>query len=426
MSVIEVSHLTKEYRLGAIQSLKKTLLNTGARIIGRQIEERPLFKALDDVSFSIEPGEVVGIIGHNGAGKSTLLKMLAKISTPTRGSVAVNGRIAPLIEVGAGFVPDFTGRENVYLNGAILGMSKKEIDRKFDEIVDFAEMAEFIDTPIKRYSSGMQVKLAFSVATSVEAEILIVDEVLAVGDIAFQRKCLGRMESLINEQGRTVLIVGHNIRQLERICSRMILLRHGQVELDGSPGEVSKLFLDETTLAQTGDTLKLDEAIKPSVDTKEIEVLRIELVSEKRSDGTPVCPLFSDLRLKVTVNVPHPIKNVEINIGLHNPEMVFMTKSSTSLLNSPIDLAPGTHTIEMIIDELSLCPGTYGVGMGIYDWTRRPLWTGNRLIWLVIEATAELAPKLPQGTLAYMPARWSISSDGENAINDKKQSSSIA
>ena len=422
MPIIQVDRLTKEYRLGALQGLKQTMLNTAARLTGKKVEEPPLFKALDDVNFSIE---VVGIIGHNGAGKSTLLKMLAKISTPTRGSVKVNGRIAPLIEVGAGFVPDFTGRENVYLNGAILGMSKQEIDKKFDEIVDFAEMAEFIDTPVKRYSSGMQVKLAFSVATSVEAEILIVDEVLAVGDIAFQRKCLGRMEKMINEQGRTVLIVGHNIRQLERICSRMILLRRGQVELDGTPGEVSKLFLDETTLAQTGDLLKSGEAIKPSVDTKEIEVLSFEVVSVRRSDGTPVCPLFSDLRLRFTLNVLHPMKNIEINIGLHNPEMVFMTKSSTSLLDSPIDLVSGTYQIEMIIDRLSLCPGTYGVGVGIYDWTRRPLWGGNPLIWLVIEASPELAPKLPQGTLSYMPARWSISASG-NEIKYEKQTTSIA
>lgn len=156
MPIIEVDHLTKEYRLGAMQGLKQTLLNTAARLMGKTVPERPLFKALDDVSFSIEQGEVVGIIGHNGAGKSTLLKMLAKISTPTRGSVMANGRISPLIEVGAGFVPDFTGRENVYLNAAILGMSRQEIDRKFDEIVDFAEMAEFIDTPVKRYSSGIQ------------------------------------------------------------------------------------------------------------------------------------------------------------------------------------------------------------------------------------------------------------------------------
>ncbi len=224
MPVIEVSHLTKEYRLGALQSARQTLVNAGRRLIGRPVAKRPLFKALDDVSFSVEQGEVMGIIGHNGAGKSTLLKMLARISTPTSGSVKVNGRIAPLIEVGAGFIPDFTGRENVYLNGAILGMSRKEIDRKFDEIVDFAEIAEFIDTPVKRYSSGMQVKLAFAVATSIESEILIVDEVLAVGDLAFQRKCFDRMESMIKRQGKTVLLLSHNIRQVQRLCSRALLI----------------------------------------------------------------------------------------------------------------------------------------------------------------------------------------------------------
>lgn len=423
MPVIEVSHLTKEYRLGALQGLKQTLLNTGARLMGKQVPECPLFKALDDISFSIEQGEVVGIIGHNGAGKSTLLKMLAKISTPTSGSVKVNGRIAPLIEVGAGFVPDFTGRENVYLNGAILGMSKQEIDKKFDEIVDFAEMAEFIDTPVKRYSSGMQVKLAFAVATSVEAEILIVDEVLAVGDIAFQRKCLGRMEKLINDEGRTVLIVGHNIRQLERICSRMILLRRGQVELDASPGEASKLFLDETTLAQTGDILQT--SIRPTTDTKDVEVLGLEIITENHKSGTPVCTLFSDLHLRVTLHAPLPIRNVEINIGLHNPEMVYMTKSSTSLLNKPVDLTSGTNIIEMMIDRLPLCPGTYGVGMAIYNWARHPLWAGNRLTWLLVEAAPEIAPKLPPSTLAYMPAQWSIS-NGSNKISPAQQSTSIA
>ena len=186
---------------------------------------------------------MVGIIGHNGAGKSTLLKMLARISTPTSGSVKVNGRISPLIEVGAGFVPDFTGRENVYLNASILGMKKKEIDRKFDEIVDFAEMAEFIDTPVKRYSSGMQVKLAFAVATSVESEILIVDEVLAVGDLAFQRKCIDRMDTLIRRDGRTVLVVSHNIRQIERLCSRALLLDHGRLDpLGYAEGRVRALL----------------------------------------------------------------------------------------------------------------------------------------------------------------------------------------
>ncbi|MBQ0720409.1 MAG: ABC transporter ATP-binding protein [Gammaproteobacteria bacterium] len=419
MPIIEVKHLTKEYDLGTVTSIKDTLRHTLAKIQGKGTWQRERFKALDDVNFTIEEGEVVGIIGHNGAGKSTLLKHLANITKPTSGEVIVNGSIAPLIEVGAGVNPELTGRENIFLNGAILGIPKNIIQSKLDEIIDFSELEQFIDTPVKRYSSGMTVKLGFSIATSMEADILIVDEVLAVGDIAFQRKCLTRMENMINKQGRTVLIVGHNVRQLERICSRMILLKHGQVIFDGAPAEATKLFLDETTLAQLDGVRKTNNVIKPSIDTNEIEVRAIEVTTNKHIDGTPVCPLFSDFHLQVTLYVPKLIKNVEINIGLHNPEMVFMTKSSTSLLDSPIDLIAGTHTIEMIIDKLSLCPGSYGIGIGIYDRIRRPLWTGNQLIWLLIEASSEFATKLPQGTLAYMPAQWSIS-DGRNTIIENK------
>jgi ABC-type polysaccharide/polyol phosphate transport system ATPase subunit len=409
MSVIEVSHLTKEYRLGALQGLKQTLLDTGARLMGKEVEKRLLFKALDDVSFSIEQGEVVGIIGHNGAGKSTLLKMLARISTPTNGKVSVKGRIAPLIEVGAGFVPDFTGRENVYLNGAILGMPRQEIDRKFDEIVDFAEMAEFIDTPVKRYSSGMQVKLAFSVATSIESEILIVDEVLAVGDVAFQRKCIDRMENLISSQGRTVLFVGHNIRQLERICSRMLLMRHGRLEADGEPGKVSKLFLDNTTLKPEHG--HMDAAIRPTVNTGDVDVLSIEVATDEHVDGTPVCRLFSDLRIQARLNVRVPQKNAEITIGLHTPDMIYLTKANTASLGHPVHLEQGIHNIDLTIERLPLCPGTYGIGLAVHNWMRHPLWAGSRLGWIAVESPSHMATKLPPGTLAYLPARWSVNSE---------------
>ena len=414
MPIIEVNNVTKEFKLGQLKSLKHTMLNAFDRLRGKEVEKPQPFKALDDVSFRVEQGEVLGIIGHNGAGKSTLLKMLARVSTPTSGNVKVDGRIAPLIEVGAGFVADFTGRENVYLNGAILGMSKQEIDRKFDEIVDFSEVGEFIDTPFKRYSSGMQVKLAFSVATSVEAEILIVDEVLAVGDVAFQRKCLGRMEKMINEEGRTVLIVGHNIRQLERICTRMILLKHGKVECDGEPGKVSKQFLDETTLRPEHG--KLSTGLLPSFNNGEIEVESIEVVTDEHVDGTPLCRLFSDLHIRLRLVVPHPLSKVEINFGLHNPEMVFMTKSSTLLTGQNFDLEAGTHTLDVKIERMSLCPGTYGIGLGIYDWTRRPLWAGNGLGWIAVEAPTELVPNLPQSTLTYMPTSWTHTN---NNINTK-------
>lgn len=362
MTAIEVSHVTKEYRLGALQSAKHTLLNAGHRLLGRQVEPPPLFKALDDVSFSIEQGEVVGIIGHNGAGKSTLLKMLARISTPTRGSVKVNGRIAPLIEVGAGFVPDFTGRENVYLNGSILGMSKKEIDRKFDEIVDFAEMAEFIDTPVKRYSSGMQVKLAFAVATSIEAEILIVDEVLAVGDLAFQRKCFDRMESLIKRHGRTVLLVSHNIRQVERLCSRVIFMDHGQVRQDDAARVVCNAFYeysDKRILAQSAGSRGETKAT-----TGEVDLLELSLV-DGAGDVQSEVEYGNDVHVRFKLLAKKPLRNPIFVLGVHTTDFINVTTTTSTETFRQDTLAPGEHEFCVRLSDCPLTPGAYSFRLSI-------------------------------------------------------------
>jgi len=363
MPIIEVDHLTKEYRLGAMQGLKQTLLNSAARLTGKKVEQPPLFKALDDVSFSIEPGEVVGIIGHNGAGKSTLLKMLAKISTPTRGSIKVDGRIAPLIEVGAGFVPDFTGRENVYLNGAILGLSKQEIDKKFDEIVDFAEMWEFIDTPVKRYSSGMQVKLAFAVATSIESEILIVDEVLAVGDLAFQRKCFDRMEDLIKRQGRTVLLVSHNIRQVERLCSRAILVDHGKILLDGQPEKVCDLFY-----ARSDEKIKnqITEDTGRAISTGEFELLDLTFLSDT---GTRIDRVESnsDATISMRFRITTELRNPTFGIGIHTPDFLYLATQNTEGIKHLENMTLGEYELRCVISHLPLLPGVYSLRAGVTD-----------------------------------------------------------
>ena len=324
MPIIQVDHLTKEYRLGAMQGLKQTLLNSAARLTGKKVEAPPLFKALDDVSFSIEQGEVVGIIGHNGAGKSTLLKMLAKISTPTRGSIKVDGRIAPLIEVGAGFVPDFTGRENVYLNGAILGLSRQEIDKKYDEIVDFSGMAEFIDTPVKRYSSGMQVKLAFAVATSIESEILIVDEVLAVGDLAFQRKCFDRMENMIKRQGKTVLLVSHNIRQVERICSRVILVDHGTIKADGASKEICNIFYEISESQIVAERAKSGSQNKPVLESGELTLHAISLVDENSKNISTVLS-GDDIIVSVEFEALVDLECPAFGVGIQTPDFLNIT-----------------------------------------------------------------------------------------------------
>jgi lipopolysaccharide transport system ATP-binding protein len=361
MPVIEVNHLTKEYRLGAIQGLKQTMFNAGARLMGKTVPERPLFKALDDVSFSIEQGEVVGIIGHNGAGKSTLLKMLARISTPSHGNVQVNGRIAPLIEVGAGFVPDFTGRENVYLNGAILGMSKQEIARKFDEIVDFSEMAEFIDTPVKRYSSGMQVKLAFAVATSIESEILIVDEVLAVGDLAFQRKCFDRMEDMIKRQGKTVLLVSHNIRQVERLCSRVMLMDHGKLLLDGMAHEVCNAFY-----GQSDKKIKVQAAAAKSniSTTGEVDLMDF-FFTDVMGQRTDTVKFGGDFKVTLRIRANKPLSKPVFVFGVHTTDFVYVTTTSSPPDMGGAMLQAGSHELSFSVDHFPLLPGAYSSRLSI-------------------------------------------------------------
>lgn len=409
MPAIEVSHLTKEYRLGALQGLKQTLLNTGARLVGKPVPERPLFKALDDVSFSIEQGEVVGIIGHNGAGKSTLLKTLARVTTPSSGTVQVNGRIAPLIEVGAGFVPDFTGRENVYLNGAILGMSRKEIDQKFDEIVDFAEMAEFIDTPVKRYSSGMQVKLAFAVATSVESDILIVDEVLAVGDLSFQQKCIERMDTLIRREGRTVLVVSHNIRQIERLCSRVMLLDHGHLIQTGSPRDVCGAFFRIAQEHNLALHQPKNGVIEPQRDAGVITVRSIETV-DKTGSAVNGVRLHDPLTLRIRFHCNRLIKGPEVIIGFHTSDFVHLLSVSSAMLENRPDFAAGDHEISCHFADIPLRPFTYGVRLIFVDRMNATLWYGENLTALTVTPGELDITKFPTTGLVHMPSTWHFES----------------
>lgn len=404
MAMIEVNHLTKEYRLGAMQGLKQKLLNTAARLTGKKAEERPLFKALDDISFSIEQGEVVGIIGHNGAGKSTLLKMLARISTPTHGTAKVNGRIAPLIEVGAGFVPDFTGRENVYLNGAILGMSRHDIDRKFDEIVAFAEMEEFIDTPVKRYSSGMKVRLAFAVATSNEAEILIVDEVLAVGDLAFQRKCFDRIEDLIKRGGNTVLLVSHNIRQIERMCTRAILLDHGKILADGKTREIADLFYVRSN-EKIKEHVKIGDGTKASIQSSgEVELLGVDILNED-NDCTDEIESGDMLRVRVTFKLMHPIKKMEIVVGTHTTDFIYLSAASTAAFDDRPDYDPGQHEVEYIVQSFPLVSGSYCIRVAMFDANRRLVYSGETLKTFHVAPIANEAREPPLRNL-NIPTDW--------------------
>ncbi len=254
-SIIRVENLSKHYKVGIgrtpFPTFRESIVNSlksPLKKFGKNKDEN--FWALRNINFKVEPGEVVGIIGRNGAGKSTLLKILSRITEPTEGKIELYGRVGSLLEVGTGFHPELTGRENIFLNGAILGMKRSEIVKKFDKIVDFAEIEKFIDTPVKHYSSGMYTRLAFAVAANLEPEILIVDEVLAVGDVEFQKKCLGKMKSVSDKEGRTVLFVSHNVTAVSNLCKRAIVLESGKIEFIGDVDEAIASYLKKSDVSE--------------------------------------------------------------------------------------------------------------------------------------------------------------------------------
>jgi len=402
MPAIEVNHVTKEFRLGTFQTLAQTMANASARLTGKDVPERPLFKALDDVNFSVEQGEVVGIVGHNGAGKSTLLKILARISNPTKGSINVRGRIAPLIEVGAGFVTDFTGRENVYLNGAILGMSHKEIRKKFDEIVDFAEMSEFIDTPVKRYSSGMQVKLAFAVATSVESEILIVDEVLAVGDLAFQRKCYDRIESFVRSKDRTILLVSHNLRQVERLCTRAIMMKNGAVFMDADPTTVCNEFFEQSNRKIASTRSK---NVGRYESTSEFDLLAIRLLSgEVETDHILTS---GDAVIEARFILKHSLQDVSFTFGIHTTDLFFIGVTGSDKQLEVRELPSGEHVIRCHLRNLPLAPGAYAIHFGVESGrSNARIFRGDNLLAFHVNS--------PSGSLASLSERLGVVSFSAN------------
>lgn len=319
---IKVENLAKRYRIGLKEELHDTISGSFAAWIKsplsnfRRVQKLSKFDenghsediiwALKDVSFEVSEGEIVGIIGRNGAGKSTLLKILARITEPTSGKAFVNGRVASLLEVGTGFHPELTGRENIFLNGTILGMTKQEIERKFDEIVDFSEIEKFIDTPVKRYSSGMRVRLAFAVAAHLEPEILLVDEVLAVGDTGFQKKCLGKIGEVAGE-GRTVLFVTHNMSTLSSLCKRTLLLNNGQKKSDGPTSSIVKEYLSLNSTKSTGNHGEVyfhnkDSADRPFV----LHALRtLDEKGNKRKDFMNSESVIVEFEFSVLEEIPH-------------------------------------------------------------------------------------------------------------------------
>ena len=354
--IIEVKHLSKQYNIG-IDRTYKTFCESFTYAVRHPLKtlkdcRRPndTFWALKDVNFEIERGEVVGIIGRNGAGKSTLLKILSRITYPTEGEITMRGRVGSLLEVGTGFHPELTGRENIYFNGAILGMKKKEIDDKFDEIVKFSGVEKFLDTPVKRYSSGMQVRLAFSVAANLDPEILVVDEVLAVGDAEFQKKCLGKM-SEVAKGGRTVLFVSHNLGAIQSLCNRAILLQNGIIIQDSNSEKAIAQYMGKSGKKQDGFVIR--EGFNPDSDLLE----SVELFDGRMNRQTYFT--FNEtmfIRLKTNANIT---ERFGLEVRIKNSKQEYIGYSSSWIQNGNDGIYTPGETILIRIPNLKFVQDTY-------------------------------------------------------------------
>lgn len=369
---VKIDHVSKEYRLGAIGggTLQGDLQSWWAHIRGKEdpnsiigsdtnVKRGERFKALDDVSFEVKKGEAVGIIGHNGAGKSTLLKLLSRVTAPTDGTIAYNGRIASMLEVGTGFHPELTGRENVYMNGAILGMTKAEIAKKFDQIVEFAEMEKFIDTPVKRYSSGMYVKLAFSVAAHLDSDIMVMDEVLAVGDMKFQQKCLGRMGDAANSEGRTVLYVSHNMNTIRQLCKRCIVMEHGRVIFDGDTEEAISIYMENSAeLALVNDCSR----DRPYMDLD--YRVHVDLVTFLNKKEYPIYSSKEKVDIKIDYTAKKETNNLAFRIILQTFDKIRIALATTA---PNISAAKGKNSIVLELPIEWIAPGKYSCFIVVYS-----------------------------------------------------------
>ncbi len=374
--IIQVEQLSKAYRIGLeekksetlagviIQTLKSPFQNFKniSNLRDFRKEEESIFWALKDVSFEVNQGEVLGIIGHNGAGKSTLLKILSRITEPTSGRVRIHGRVSSLLEVGTGFHPDLSGRENIYLNGTILGMTKREIDSKLEEIIEFSGVSKYIDTPVKRYSSGMTVRLAFAVAAHLEPEILIIDEVLAVGDAEFQKKCLGKMKS-VSKQGRTVIFVSHNLGAVRSLCTKGILLKAGTVIFNGNiqdtiQGYVSK---KDRSLLHKGTIVEEMRTIHHGF-AKVKQVILVDEYGNSREDFF----YQEDISVSIKLEIIHEIADALLDIRIISEESVVIEHILNSILGGkPITLQPGSKEFLVKVKN-RLAPGSYSINVGVH------------------------------------------------------------
>jgi ABC-2 type transport system ATP-binding protein len=358
---LEIDQVSKTFKLyqEKLQSAKERII-----MFGRAPYEE--FEALSDISFDVAEGETVGILGHNGSGKSTLLKCITGTLRPTSGTIRTRGRVAALLELGAGFAPDLTGRENVYLNGSILGLSRPEVDKVYDQIVEFSELGEFMDTQVKRYSSGMYGRLGFSVAVHLDPDVLLIDEVLAVGDEAFQRKCIERIKHFQTE-GRTILLVTHMADIVRRICDRVVVLDHGKLVTVDKPGRAVRTFRE--TLLERGIDVAT-ELHDPEEGTEPRRVLsgdvRFTKVAIEYPNGGKVAKPGDPVVIRMAYEAPTRVDDVVFAVNIHDQEGNLLMGANSDVLGSRIDRVEGNGEASFVLDSVPLLDGTYKVSLGIH------------------------------------------------------------
>lgn len=406
------AHRNRESGREALSRLARTYIDMARARSGKSGPTRPEeFWALREVDFEIHEGEVLGIVGRNGAGKSTLLKILSRITGPTTGQIGMRGTVGALLEVGTGFHQDLSGRENIFLNGAVLGMPRREILARFDEIVEFAGVERFIDTPVKRYSSGMYLRLAFSVAAHLQSDILIVDEVLAVGDTEFQKKCLGKMED-VSHQGRTTLFVSHNMTAVSALCRRAMTLDHGRVVYSGDVSGAIAAYESSLPATATGVPGLLYINEPRGLDTP--EVTRVEMLDR---EGQPLDALrtWSWVRFRIWYSARQPVKNASVEFRIRTPGGAPLVHASTRPDDRvALDLEPGRHFVDCIIEQFPLAAGEYVVGVGLtLPWTTSLFDVDDAATLEVREADVYESGFAPTANRGIVVPRWSWEADGE-------------
>lgn len=418
---IEVEGLGKQYRLGqregAYRMLRDVLANSGRRLLtafsrnGRPTTQaKTEFWALRNINFKVHHGEVLGIIGRNGAGKTTLLKLLSRITEPSEGRARIYGRIGALLEVGTGFHPELTGRENIYLNGALLGMSRAEIERKFDEIVAFAEVEQFLDTPVKRYSSGMQLRLGFAVAAHLEPEILIVDEVLAVGDASFQKKCLGKMQDVAGS-GRTVLFVSHNMPAVMNLCERVLVLDRGSLVYDGPAREGAERYL--SSYASAVSTPLGERSDRQGTGCARFVELCLYDEGNRRVSSAR-CGKPVEIGLRIDSRHHTTLRNVQVGIDIRGPFDEWLANLATTWVTGDVESLHKGDEIRCRIPRLPLPPGRYsldlylGLSGEMVDFIR------NAAYLEVESGDFYKSGKLPRQGLFLMDHNWDVLSAGSS------------